>query len=85
MPMQKRIATGRCLRNKCTTEPTLLCTDIIDLKGSTLYVIPLCHFVGIVLIVSQYLFDMDDFRAGVPCDTTAHQIPILAFLDGNFL
>ena len=43
------------------------------------------HFVGIVLIVSQYLFDMNDFRAGVPCDTTAHQIPILAFLDGNFL
>ena len=30
--------------------------------------------VGVVLIVAQYLLDVDDLRAGVPSDATAHEI-----------
>ena len=36
-------------------------------NNNTLYLL-----VGIVLIVTQNLFDMDDLRAGVPCDPTTH-------------
>ena len=40
---------------------------------------------GIVLIVSQNLFNMNDLGAGVPSDTTAYQIPVLTFFRRNFL
>ena len=37
---------------------------------------------SVVLIVTQNLLDMDNFGACVPCDTSAHEIPILTFFGG---
>ena len=40
---------------------------------------------GIVLIITQNLLDVDDLRAGVPCNAATHQIPVVALLHWDFL
>ena len=50
------------------------------LLGGKLY-----HLVGIVLIVSQDLLDVDNFWARVPSHSTSYQVPVLAFFHGDFL
>ena len=38
---------------------------------------------SVVLIVTQNLLDVDNFGACIPCDTSAHQIPIFTFFGGH--
>ena len=37
---------------------------------------------GIVLKIAQNLLNVDYFWTGIPCNTAAHQIPLVVFLDG---
>lgn len=39
----------------------------------------------IFLIVTKYLFDMDDLGAGIPCYATTHQIPLRTFAHRHLL
>ena len=42
-------------------------------------------FVSIVLVVTQNLLNVDDLRAGIPCYTSTHEIPVLTFFGGFLL
>ena len=42
-------------------------------------------FMGIVLIVAQYLLDVNDFGTGVPRYAAPHQVPLGALTDGHAL
>ena len=75
MPMQKRIATGRCLRNKCTAEPTFRVITNCVISGM-LFISQLQRYkkISILVLFFPFIFEKSLEKGKICFPSPTHRV-----------